>query len=104
MYWCIQIIEAEDDVDIKTALAIDEVTDLLLQTGYRKPIPLLALTDKREVITALVDYHMMLKVKCAMDQYMSGLEALGLLGRIQDNPSAWKPLFTKPSERLTPGT
>ena len=33
-----QISEAENDVDIKNTFAIEEVSDLLLQTGYRKPI------------------------------------------------------------------
>ena len=35
----------------------------------------------------LVNYHCMTKVKAAMDQYMEGLESLGLLGRIQVDPS-----------------
>ena len=62
---------------MKNALAIDEISDLLLQTGYRKPISSLTTTDKKEIISALLDYHVMLKVKGAMDQYMDGLEALG---------------------------
>ena len=88
---------------MKNALAIDDISDFLLQTGYRKPISSLVATDKQEVISALLDYHIMLKVKGAMDQYMAGLEALGLLERIRENPSVWKALFTKPSHRLTPG-
>ena len=98
-----QISEAENDVDIKNTFAIEEVSDLLLQTGYRKPIELLALADKNVVITALLDYHVMLKVKGAMDQYKAGLETLGLLDKIQNDPLHWEPVFTKPSRKLTPG-
>lgn len=98
-----QIGEAENDMDIKAVFAIEEISDLLIQTGYRKPIPSLRMADKQTVITAMLNYHMMLKVKCAMDQYMEGLAELHLLERIQNNPSLWMPLFTNKSEKLTAG-
>ena len=53
---------AEDDDELKVIFSIDEARDLLLLTGFRRPIPLLCLDDKSTIISTLVDYHCILKV------------------------------------------
>ena len=77
---------------MQAAVAIDEVGDLLFQTGYRK---CLSLAGKTEVCSALADYHLMAKVKGAMDQFIDGLNSFGLLVVIKQNPVLWEPLFLR---------
>ena len=48
-----------------------------------------------EVCSALIDYHLMAKVKGVMDQFMDGLNAFGLLDHIKRNPPLWEPLFVE---------
>ena len=83
--------------------SIDEAADLLSQTGYRIAITRLTMGDKMGVKSALIDYHYMVKVKAATDQYKDGLNELGVLSMVQENPSVWKVLFTSNGSPLTPG-
>ena len=98
-----QIFNAGDNIELKATLAIDEVSDLLFQSGYRKPLVSLTIEDKEEVLKAMVDYHMMIKVKSAMDDYIEGLKTYNLLDKIRQSPEVWKPLFTKQYQPLSPG-
>ena len=77
--------------------------DIISQTGYRKPISTHTVADKESVASAIINYHLMIKVKSCMDQFMEGLQALGLLQKIQSSPSLWEPLFINSSTPLTPG-
>ena len=43
----------------------------------------------------------MLKVKACMDQYMEGLNELGILDMIKKHPEATKPLFVFEKQVLT---
>lgn len=52
----------------------------------------------------MIYYHMMAKVKSAMDQYVEGLKIYGLLDKIQTNPDVWRPMFMKKAEQLNPGS
>ena len=82
-----------------------EVQDLLLQTGFRKPVTSLAVGDKEEILSAIIDFHFMAKVKCVMDQFMEGLKAVGLLAEIQLQPAVWEPMFVHcNSHDITTGT
>ena len=84
---------AENNTEIQAVFAIDEVQSLVYEAGFRKPLAQLSMEDKSVVSLILVNYHCMIKVKAAMDQYMEGLESLGLLSRIQADPSKWKDFF-----------
>jgi phenylalanine-4-hydroxylase len=64
----------------------------------------LRVIDKQQIISSLLDFHMFVKVKCAMDQYIDGLSSIGLGDRITQNPSIWEPMFTRTDSELTPGT
>ena len=70
---------AEDNAQLQATLAVDEIQDFLLQTGFNKPITGLTLADKEEIAHAMIDYHLIAKVKCAMDQFMEGLKEYQLL-------------------------
>jgi len=74
--------------------------NLLFEAHYQKPIQHISVDDKASV---LIDYHLIIKVKCYIDQFMSGLETLGVLSRLQHNPLLWKPFFVRHNQELTTG-
>ncbi len=94
---------AVDNEELIVALGIDEVMDLVSQSGYRKPLPSHTLQDKEAIISAVLDYHLMMKVKSSMDQFMDGLKSVGFLERVQQHPLLWKPFFISSSQTLVPG-
>lgn len=96
--------EAENDDDIKVCLSIDEAASLLNETGYRKAVCSLKLSDRPSVIGALLDYHLMIKVKAEMDQFKDGLQTLGYLEILQSNPSLWEDYFINANQPLTTGS
>ena len=82
----------------------EEATDQLHQNGYRKPLCRLDLNDKNTLKSALVDYHCLLKVKAAMDQFCDGLQQVGVLQLVRTHSKLFKPLFVADTSRaLTPG-
>ena len=82
----------------------EEAADQLHQSGYRKPLCRLDLNDKVTLKSALVDYHCLLKVKAAMDQFCDGLQQVGVLQLARTHPKVLKPLFVADtSKALTPG-
>ena len=87
--------EAENDDDINLCLSIDEGASLLNDTGYRKALCSLKLSDRHR------DYHLMIKVKAEMDQFKEGLQSLGYLECLQSNPSLWEEYFLDASVPLT---
>jgi len=55
-------------------------------------------------LNALTDYHLMVKVKSSMDQFADGLNALGVLSKIRENPDVWESFFVPSKQaKLTPG-
>ena len=85
--------DAEDDTQLQATLAIDEIQDFLLQTGFNKPITGLTFAIKEEIAHAMVDYHLIAKLKCAMDHFMEGLKEYQMLDNVRENPTLWKPMF-----------
>lgn len=71
-----QLDEVKNDDDVKLIFTVDEISGLILETGYRKPFVKLTMADRSELKAAMVDYHCMIKVKAAMDQYIEGLQSL----------------------------
>lgn len=55
------------------------MSDLLLATGFQKPVSKLTMSDQGRVRFSLVDYDCMLKVKSEMDTFAEGLQVLGVL-------------------------
>ena len=99
-----QIDDAQDADDLRAVFAIDESAELLLSTGFRKPICRLAIEDKECLRSVLLDYHCLLKVKAKMDQFAEGLKSLGVLEMVKCHPDLFAPLFIDDgSPPLTPG-
>ncbi len=63
----------------------------------------LTLGDVPSVSNALVEYHCLVKVKAAIDQFRNGLKALGVLEMLHECPAIWKPLFVLDATQLTAG-
>ena len=83
--------------------SVDEVAALLLETGFRRPIANLTLADIPSLKSALIDFHCMLKVKAAMDQYAEGLQQLRVLELIQKHPLLAKRFFIAETKKVTAG-
>ena len=77
--------------------------DLVVQTGFRKPLIHLTIKDRHDLISSLLDYHLMAKVKTEMDQFKEGLQTFSFLDIVRENPDLWKKYFLKTDETLTPG-
>lgn len=86
----LQLQSAETDEDVQISLAVDEVMDLLLATGFRKPLAQLGLKDVDDLVGFLLEYHLFVKVKAEIDQFVEGLTTLGFLGYLRKNPSLWQ--------------
>ncbi len=84
---------AENDAEIQVSCAIDEAQSLLSEAGFFKPLIRLTMEDKSKLTSVLISYHCMTKVKAAMDQFVEGLESLGVLEWIRSNPEKWKVFF-----------
>ena len=72
---------------------MDEAAALLFETGFRKPTVQLTVSDKITIKSSLLDYHCMIKVKAAMDQFAEGLDVLNVLQLIKRFHHLAKPMF-----------
>ena len=88
-----QITDAQDADDLHAVFAMDEAAELLLSTGFRKPICSLAMEDKECLRLVLLDYHCLLKVKAEMDQFAEGLKSLGVLDMMKRHPDLFSSLL-----------
>ena len=66
---------------------MDEALEMLYATGYHKPVNSLAVEDKADLQSVLLDYHCFLKVKSEMDQFVEGLGTTGVLNFLRNSPS-----------------
>ena len=58
----------------------------MFETGYDKPLSQLQKDDVESLQAALTDYHCMIKVKAAMDQFLEGLQMGGVADYIKTHP------------------
>ena len=59
--------------------------------------------DVSPIIKALLDYHLMVKVKASIDQFIEGLEIVGFLKDLRNDPLLWQEYFTYRPDMLTAG-
>ena len=93
----------DTDAEVQKTLAMDETMDLVLATGFPKPLQMLRVGDVQEVIQMLLQYHLFAKVKAEMDQFTDGLKALGFLDLLRQNPPLWEEYFVATETVLSPG-
>ena len=64
---------------MRMIFATDEAAELLLESGFKKPISTLGISDQKRLRGLLLGYHCLLKMKGEMDQFREGLASLGVL-------------------------
>lgn len=77
--------------------------DLLLVSGFRRPVSSLTLKDCQSLKQALLNYHLIAKVKAELDQFKEGLHLFEFYDLLLSDPEMWKPFFLYSSNDLTPG-
>lgn len=75
---------------------------VLWETGYKKPLSSLGLTD-REVLMSTLQVHVLSRVKAELDQFRDGLGMFGVLKAMETHSALMAPLFTHTWEMLTSG-
>ena len=73
----------ETDDDMIMVFSIDETASLLLETGFRKAVCKLTISDRPVVRAAIMDYYCMIKVKASMDQFVQGLQELKIMDYVK---------------------
>ena len=91
-YHC-QLFDASVDHEVQAIFFDDDNANLLLETGCDKPMQTLGLQDISDVRAAMTDYHCMLKVKAAMDQFMEGLDMGGVAEYVKSHLHLMKPFL-----------
>ena len=66
---------ADDEEQLKVIFQDDDMTSLLLETGFRKAIQRISTADAHAIISSVKDYHCLIKVTC--DKFDVFLNALG---------------------------
>lgn len=89
-----QIDMAESDDQLRSLFTDPENESLILETGFRKPLPLLIDDDKSTIKAALRDHHTLVKIKPEMDQFMDGLATVGVMEKVKSYPELMAPLLT----------
>ena len=93
----------ESDADVQISLAVDEVMELLLATWFQKPLAQLRPKDVDDLVGFLLEYHLFVKVKAEIDQFVEGLLTMEFLGHLRKNPSLWQDVLVLSKDNLTPG-
>ena len=78
----------------------------VVETGYLKPLENIMMENKGEItdVIVIVTYHTLIKVKVEIDQFISGLQCLGVHSCVMKHPKLMKPLFVEDaSNMLTAG-
>ncbi len=55
----------------------------LIEAGYSKSLRQRSLSDREEIVSTLLVFHLFLKVKAVMDQFRKGLDVAAVYGQIQ---------------------
>ena len=99
-----QINSATDDKSLQEIFYDSDTSGLLLETGYRKPLTCVTLNDREEIAVVLKLYHTLIKVKAEIDQFVDGLQCLGIDWYIKQYPELMESVFVNEPKTLTAGT
>ena len=72
---------------MENIFADEMMASFLAETGYKKP-PIVS--NKFEMCSTLKQYHTLTKVKAELDQFMEGLESMGVLGMTREHSNEMK--------------
>jgi len=94
---------AGNDNELQKVIILDDVADMLGATGFSKPLSLLTIADRSDLLHVLLDFHLMAKVNSEMDQFKKGLGTFNFINHLKQNPKLWKPYFVFMDKKLTAG-
>ena len=84
-------------------MCIDQI-DLITKAGYTKPLALLNLSDRPQLMRTLMLYFAVLRSKSVLDQLADRLSVLGVLEAMRVYPQLMEPLFVLGNQKpLTAG-
>ena len=88
-----QISSTQDDMALRAIFCNDNYSSLVIDTGYRKPLTMIELSDREELTLTLRHYYTMIRGQVELDQFIVGLKTYQVLEMMQANPELMKPLF-----------
>ncbi|KAL5469173.1 hypothetical protein EMCRGX_G030387 [Ephydatia muelleri] len=88
-----KLVAANCTEEIQAVFSEDIAISYLAECGYTQPISTLQWKMKDDIVSTLIDYHLILKVKACMDQFCEGLETLGVGSIVRKNPSVLRQFF-----------
>lgn len=78
--------------------------DLITEAGYTKPLSLLRMSDKVQLMRTVMLYFTVLRSRSVLDQLAEGLSVLGVLEAMKLYPQLMEPLFIQGKQKpLTAG-
>ena len=66
---------------------------LTTDSGFMKPLALLKMEDKASLVHTVALHHVLLHSKGELDQFVQGLQALGVQQAMQDHPNIMESFF-----------
>ena len=99
----LQIHTASTQGKLRELFQDDDYSSLVNETGFQKPLPLLTLGDKSELVHTLRQYYTFLKGQFELNQFIEGLKTYDLIESIQLYPELMKPLFCQMDYELNKG-
>lgn len=95
----VQIDNSIDDDQLRS-LFDEEMSSVLFDTGFRKPISAITVLDKRNLSSSIKLYYTILRGLPELEQFMEGLgDITG--GMIANSPALMKPLFVHQPSSLS---
>ena len=75
----------------------------LQESGFHQAISMMSFKSKEVILLYMTDYHCLLKVKAAMDQFVEGLEASGVHTMLKQYSSQLREFFVSCDRDLKAG-
>ena len=97
--------DADTAEDLRSLFTGDYL-DVIVKTGYRKPLQKFVLSEKSQPLSIFFDFHIMAKSKAELDQLVQGLELFQFISMVRLHPVIWETYFLfrdSCSAPLTPG-
>lgn len=102
LIYFMQLRAANSDASLRGVFSNPEYEAILADTGFRRPLSSLTVSDANEISATLKTY-LLLKVKPELDQLKEGLDTCGVLESTSRHPELMAPLFVHTPVSLTKG-
>lgn len=89
---------ASSEQELKDLFSTDEAITYAVDTGYRSPLH--SLSRRPALIKALKDYYGLIKYLLEIEQFLEGLEVLGVASMIKEYPQLMRELFVKTEKKI----